>query len=192
MSLKDDFNEARQIWSGSSLSLKLLAGLTLFLATGSIASLSDTVFAWRGFLSDGVKFYESFITGQIIRLTDVLGLSYSQVETNTVVIMAITFGAFTRRDAASPDYDFNIPVLVLRDIVWFILAVLPMGIHSATNISSVFFYFLSLVCAVMFLWGAYDLRAKRKQWLAYISIPTLAVSFVFIAGAINTGLSRTQ
>ena len=50
MGLIGDFKELKQEWKDSSVLKKVLVILVLFLTTGSVTSLSDVVFQWRGFI----------------------------------------------------------------------------------------------------------------------------------------------
>lgn len=44
MGLKGDWDEAKKMWSNSSLLMKLIITVSLFVNIGSIASLSETIF----------------------------------------------------------------------------------------------------------------------------------------------------
>jgi len=68
MGLKGDVHESTTIWSQSPWRVKLWLAFSLFLASGAIASLSDTVFRWKGFISDALAFYRLYISGQLSRL----------------------------------------------------------------------------------------------------------------------------
>ena len=52
MSLKDDINEAKELWVDSSLTFKIVIVISTFLATSSIANMADVVFEWEGFILD--------------------------------------------------------------------------------------------------------------------------------------------
>ena len=62
MGLKGDWNEAASIWSKSPWRVRILLGASVFLASNSIATLSDTVFRWKGFIKDALSFYQQYFT----------------------------------------------------------------------------------------------------------------------------------
>lgn len=62
MGLKADFDEVVEAWPKYSWMLRLWLILSAFVASGAIASLSETVFKWKGFVLDAVAFYRSFLS----------------------------------------------------------------------------------------------------------------------------------
>src|SRR5438309_2265838 len=68
MGLKGDLDEVVTVWSRSPWRVKAYLAISAFLASGSIASLSDTVFRWKGFVSDALSFYQNHISDQLLRL----------------------------------------------------------------------------------------------------------------------------
>jgi len=62
MGLKGDWIEVAEIWSKSSWRIRILLGVSVFLASNSIATLSDTVFRWKGFIKEGLYFYHQYFT----------------------------------------------------------------------------------------------------------------------------------
>jgi hypothetical protein len=61
MGLKADLDEVRLAWPGYPWRLKIWLVLSAFLASASIASLSETVVKWKGFILDAVMFYQTWI-----------------------------------------------------------------------------------------------------------------------------------
>lgn len=59
MGLKADLDEVTQYWDRSPWRVKVFLFISLFLATSSLASLSETVFKWKGFILDALVFYRS-------------------------------------------------------------------------------------------------------------------------------------
>ena len=68
MGLKGDLQEVATVWEKSSWRVKAYLLLSAFLASGSIASLSDTVLRWKGFLRDALLFYQAYISDQLLRV----------------------------------------------------------------------------------------------------------------------------
>ena len=53
--------------------------LAFFLTTSSLASLSETVFKWKGFILTGIEFYQEWIQGPIKILGPKVGLNYTSL-----------------------------------------------------------------------------------------------------------------
>lgn len=62
MGLKGDWSEVAGIWSKSPWRVRILLGASVFVASNSIATLSDTVFRWKGFIKDALSFYQQNVT----------------------------------------------------------------------------------------------------------------------------------
>lgn len=58
MGLKGDISEVIATWSNSSWWMRAWLVLSAYLAVSSIASLSETFVKWKGFILDGVLFYQ--------------------------------------------------------------------------------------------------------------------------------------
>jgi hypothetical protein len=61
MGLKADFEEVRLAWPSYPWRLKIWLILSAFLASGAIASISETIIKWKGFVLDAVMFYQTWI-----------------------------------------------------------------------------------------------------------------------------------
>jgi hypothetical protein len=68
MGLKADFDEVHMVWKTYPWRLKVWLGLSLFLASGSIASLSETVFRWKSFFLEAMSFYRAWISTPLASL----------------------------------------------------------------------------------------------------------------------------
>jgi hypothetical protein len=96
MGLKGDFDEVAKVWRQSSWQIKSYLALSAFLASGSIASLSETVFRWKGFVSDAVLFYQTYIAGQIEGLLKLLVVHVPSGLSHFLILTAIYLGANLR------------------------------------------------------------------------------------------------
>ena len=61
MSLKKDIDEMRTAWLQASWRIRVWLVISGFLALSSIASLSEAVFKWKGFILDAVTFYREWV-----------------------------------------------------------------------------------------------------------------------------------
>lgn len=62
MGFKADVEEVTKAWSAARWRLRTFLILTLFMASGAVASLSETVAKWKGFFLDAVRFYQQYIS----------------------------------------------------------------------------------------------------------------------------------
>ena len=60
--LRGDIEGVTSVWRSSPWRYRVLLVLSLVLASGSIASLSETVAKWKGFILDGVTFYRTYVS----------------------------------------------------------------------------------------------------------------------------------
>ncbi|MFQ3226768.1 MAG: hypothetical protein ACI8RW_000146 [Porticoccaceae bacterium] len=58
--IRAEIKKFKEDWIGTSLPVKIFAVLGIYLTVSNIATLSNTVFAWKGFFLDGFSFYVSF------------------------------------------------------------------------------------------------------------------------------------
>lgn len=72
MGLKGDLQEVAAAWPKYSWRLRAFLVLSIVLASSSVATLSDTVFRWKGFIKDALSFYQEFIADQLLRLITVV------------------------------------------------------------------------------------------------------------------------
>lgn len=96
MSLLSEIEEYKDAWNKSSWKMKFVILLMLIMSTSSLVSLSDTIFEWRGFILDGVEFYQRFIAIPISRFLSRLGLTYTGGAIDSLIILWITTMAVLR------------------------------------------------------------------------------------------------
>ncbi len=60
--------------------------LSSLITFNSLASISDAVFKWKGFISDGLEFYRANITSPLTKFFSLLNLEYELFEMNVIII----------------------------------------------------------------------------------------------------------
>jgi hypothetical protein len=95
MSLLGEIEEAKKIWQQSGWPIRALIVLSMFLMVNSVASLSDVVFEWKGFILDGLEFYRRWVTEPIRSVTEAVGLTYGENEIDRIMVASITFFSMT-------------------------------------------------------------------------------------------------
>ncbi|NQY07446.1 MAG: hypothetical protein HRT68_14930, partial [Flavobacteriaceae bacterium] len=73
MALIDDLKSAGDLWENGTILTRAAIVLSTFLASGAIASLSDTVFAWKGFILDGINVYKTWVVHPMLQLASDFG-----------------------------------------------------------------------------------------------------------------------
>jgi hypothetical protein len=96
MALYDDFKSVKKDWAKSSILTKVWLILSTFAATGSIASLSDTVFKLKGFFADGLEWYESHILYFVKTFFSWIGWNIPDPIVNILILFSIYFSAYFR------------------------------------------------------------------------------------------------
>jgi len=193
MGLKGDLQEVTTIWEQSTWRVKALLALSVFLASGSIASLSDTVFRWKGFVADAVALYERYVSGQ---LHQALQLLFSGVEIPTgvshlLILSALYIGAnFRVAVFASPaSKSRRIAYNSMADYVGSTLGLL-LGMHYAGGVleEGVAFgiFVSSAALSSIRYWRAGG--ASRILWFAWLLGPFVLTGLV---AAVTAGWNRT-
>jgi len=190
MGLKGDFSEVATAWSKTPWRLRVCLGISLYAASGSIASLSDTVFRWKGFVSDAVAFYQTYISGQLLRL---LHICFAHVPAGVphLLILSTLYLGVNFRVAY-----FALPASRTRSLVAQVTghyigvtAALLYGTHNVGRDleggSALGLFVGSALCASYSYWRIGG--AARILWFANLLIPFFLVG---IAAAFASGWGR--
>lgn len=64
--------------------------IVFLVAVSSITSLSDLVFQWKGFIAEGLNFYQNYFVQPIQSISEKVGLTYSEAEIHSAIILSTT------------------------------------------------------------------------------------------------------
>jgi len=182
LGLLGDIEELQEFWPNLLWWGKCAVVLMLFLTTGSVTSLSETVFQWRGFILDGMEFYRQWITAPLREIArDLVGLRYTGVQVDIVVLFGLGMGSFARW-ARYTAYS-GIPVIIMAVISIILLGTSSFGVLVA-YVFIFGFVFTYIVFAIMAFHGG------AEQRIAFFGPPLFAVAVVLVLGAINAGLTQ--
>ncbi|MGL5471573.1 MAG: hypothetical protein ACRDCT_25930, partial [Shewanella sp.] len=78
MNIRESFIEAVELYKKAGSLNRIFIMISFFLSVSSIASLSESIFKWKGFILDAVDFYQHYIAEIIIYYAGFVGLSYTQ------------------------------------------------------------------------------------------------------------------
>jgi hypothetical protein len=184
-------HEIATIWSQSTWRIKFGLALSLFLASGSIASLSDTVFRWKGFINDAVGFYHIHISGQLFRLLQIFA-SASKGIPDLIILSTLLIGANVRVAF------FTLPTSRTREVarraistyIGSVIALLGGNYYMGREVDgggALGIFIGSAFCASISYWRTKG--AARILWFAWLLGPFI---FVGLAAAFVSGLQRTN
>lgn len=192
MGLKGDFHEVARVWRQSSWQIKTYLALSAFLASGSIASLSETIFRWKGFVSDAVSFYQTYIAGQLQWLLERLFVHVPDGLSHLLILTAIYLGANLRVAK------FALPSAEARSVA---LNAMTNYVGAAIGIAALFHstarelegdgalgLFLGSAFATSFAYWRVG-GAARILWFVSLLAPFVIVG---LAAAVMSGLVRTS
>ena len=185
MGLKADVDEVTNYWDRAPWRVRVVLVLVLFLSSTSLASLSDSVVKWKGFLLDALTFYRANVLRPITEVAQKLvDHPLSSTFLDNAVLYGLFFAALTRalllRNSSWPRK--------ARDVV-FMGALYVALIWSLAGIPASPSETTGWALYPLFLFGAYFLTkgAERVLAMTYMLVPVLIVG---VLAAISAGLGR--
>ncbi|MCD9528442.1 hypothetical protein [Photobacterium carnosum] len=76
MGFHSDYEEVVLVFHKVGPLQKVLLALSFFTSVSAMASLSETIFKWKGFILDAVAVYQDYFVAPIIKYSAILGLHY--------------------------------------------------------------------------------------------------------------------
>ncbi|MEQ3632400.1 hypothetical protein [Thalassolituus sp.] len=183
MGLVGDLQEVRSLWADTSWKLRIVLVVSTFFAISSVASLSDLVFQWRGFILDGIQFYSNWITDPIRRFLAQLGLILSGNSVDFLILSTLYISGLLRKfwlDGAKT----NILHAIFLAVLLCLLAVRLSGQASGPSIWGF------LLITVTYLLTPIAWKETTKEKFVYYAPISIAILVVLVLGAINSGLTR--
>lgn len=189
MGLLGDIKEATENWKEKNLLFKVISVFAFFLAVSSITSLADIIIEWKGFIKDGINFYQNHISNPIRELFSYSGLSYSSIDIDCLIVIGLAFSTLARgeylscRYEKSPKKKFYLSISL--QILMYLFFLLLYGYRDNDWEDSFFVAcFTSLMLLSPFLYS--NKGVYRREALI---IPLSALLVVLILAAINKGLT---
>lgn len=166
--------------------LKIFLVLSLFLASGSVASLSETIIKWKGFILDAVLFYKTYYNDPLNWLFfQIFSIQPPKYYFDTVTMVVLCVSANIRVIIYS-----RWPRFSVRDVTWelvFLLYVVLAELfpHDSLGLTGL----IAPVSVYVLMLISYFTRrgAERILGIAFLCLPFCAVG---ILGAINAGLTK--
>ena len=201
MSIQSDFVELKNYWRHSSFYMRAWLLIVGYLSISSIASISDTVFQWKGFFLDALLFYRNWISGPIRSFFwNVFGVHYAQRRVDTLVLMFLVVASYTRAYIFSPkrlkgeSRSIHFVILLAAWIQLFMFLDYFRASEPQLDISSLVFILPILGASLIFSneirRGGFN-RERTLRLIQIFSLQLLLALFVVgLLGAINHGLHK--
>jgi len=193
VSIKQDIEDAKELWKGSSLITKCIIIISLALTTSAVTSLSDVIFKWKGFILDGVNAYRSLVTEPIISFLDRFGLSFSFANVDYLILIGIFVSGCVRVNIGhdgEPGVLGKIMLNVSPKIERIILIILFLVSGAAIYLFTIFFGATNGFLLWMIGVAIFSAFLARGLFFNYMGPIIFAVIVVLLLGAINSGLIR--
>ncbi len=185
MGLKADVDEVVQYWSGAPWRVRVLLAIALFLSSSSLASLSEAVWKWKGFILDALTFYRSWVVHPMSEVAQrVIGQSVPPNFIDNAIFFGLFMGALTRallfRAASKSRHVANIAFMGATYLAMLYMLATQ---QSEAGESTIWVLYPIYVFTACFLTKG----AERVLAVAYMLIPAFAVG---VLAAISVGLSK--
>lgn len=191
MSIKGDLEDISKLWNSGSWLLRGFAILIFVIGLGSVASLADTIFQFRGFIRDGIEFYETWIRDsfrEILYL--VVGIKLGALWSSAIIYLMLSTSGIVRDRFVRVGLGAAIGTCVGAVMAVSFSTILLYAFYPELLLAPHMNSKLALVFFVLFIFAAYsfskEVQNKTMYWASIFS----PFVFVGILGGISNGFSR--
>lgn len=185
MGIQSQIEEWRAQWNRGSFEKKVVVIASIFIAVGPVASLSDKIFEFRGFMRDGILLYEEFIRYPLmILLSSLFKIQLSSMHFDFLVWLGLVCGAQYRSHLMVNDYG-RATGTVLAFVISVALTInvltgneKPLSPTETTIVFGAYF-----IC----IWFMSTNVKNKSVFYFYVLFPLFIVC---VLGAISNGVSR--
>lgn len=188
MGIKSDLEEYRALWNRGGWGTRgadVVQIAQIVIAVGSLATLSNAIFQFRGFMRDGIQLYEEFIRHPLmILLSSIFNIRLNSLHFDFLVWWALVSGALYRSHLIAGENG-----KALGMVLTFII-----GMALAINVISVNAKPLSPLGVIIVVGGYiictwYMSTTVKNKSVFYFSVLS-PILIVAVLGAISSGVSR--
>lgn len=188
MGLLGDIEEGKKGWKKSPWYRKVFVVLSVYLALSSLAGLSSTIVAWKGFIADGLEFYDTYVREFVRFLFSFLNLNVPKTSIDVFVSVMYFFSLLLKylpRKINKKNRRLSIAVVLLLFLNLFIALILKDNFLIA-SIAAIMIWALAIftILSMAALNDKLTKKERRNIFVLVCSPPLL----LLILGAINTGL----
>lgn len=213
LNIEKDWTSIRRVFREAGVLTKLFLIVSFFLALSAIASLSDTIFAWKGFILEAINFYRGYFVEPIRSLSSNFRLHYSENEIHAATFLSISvvtgmrilsLGQIVAFDEINKRYNSNMtPNLApfwamglafsIGIWVWYGLSEQIVRLWTVALVFILNPAFIAVPKMIMtkFKYEYFE-RGKFNYFLAYYAYVIFVLLIVGILAAVNTGLKKSD
>ncbi len=201
MGFFEDWGGYRKRWQSASLTEKIFLCALLFGTTSSLTSLAENVFKWRGFIQDGVEFYQSVIRAKFIDIFGFINFHFTATEADILILSNIMLTSISK--VASKDLEKAVEgsedkkaahmVVIAAAVYSIVLLILLSREKEYRNwvyILIVSVFLLRMIMSTFQLDVRSEFMSLRERFIAVWGTVIFATALVLILAAINTGLTK--
>jgi hypothetical protein len=188
MGIKSDLEEYRALWNQGSWGVRgldIVQIVQIFIAVGSLATLSDAIFKFRGFMRDGIQLYEEFIRHPLmILLSSIFNIRLNSLHFDFLVWWALVSGALYRSHLTTGENGKALGT-VLSFIIGMALAinVIPVNAKPLSPSGLIIVVGGYIICT----WYISTNVKNKSVFYVFVLTPILIVA---VLGAVSSGISR--
>jgi len=183
MGLAGDINEAKKLWNESSPLFRVVIVISTFLAISSIASMSDVIFHWKGFISDGLQFYNSWAIEPLKKFALKFDHSIYERNLNFIIVIGLLNAGLIR---VYLNETYRERYLLIFFIIFNYGNMIKIHIFGTSIVSTWEIIFLPLVLVSLYLF-----KTPIKIKILYFTPIIFSILSTLILAAINSGLTKT-
>jgi len=194
MGLLADLEELGSAWKKCSwLGKLLIAGVIFFFTLAPLASLSDTVFKWKGFVLEALLFYREYVSSSIIYCLDYVGIKMPAFMIDLFVIQLLTASGLVRKNFAQERKHVAWRLIRLEAMIMVPLIIFASAYKEAIELSVTDEMVGSIVVIALILFFAPLLFSKgwsRSAYISYCGPVFLSLLVLGVTAAIQSGITR--
>ncbi len=213
MDVNKEVEEFKESFRDGGILTRALLILGFLFTLSSITSLSSVVIEWKGFILDGLNFYQSYFVKPVISTALILGLEYSKTEIHTATISSIcvtvgmrllSIGQKAAFREINSRYDSDLKPSMTT--FWIIAIVVPVGIWVWYGVSNptirpwyvilISTFYPVFIVAPKIIMSKFGYEQFEKNQFSYIKsyYAYMATIFIIIGAlaAINSGLREAE
>ena len=188
MGLKADLDEVVDAWHKATWRVRLWLALSLFAASGSIASLSESVAKWKGFFLESLAFYRQYISDPFNSLAStLLGFDLPARLPDAIIMTGLLLSA-NFRIAIHRGVSNKSKTTAFGTSLGALCVLIGLLLWEGRNISQsalLVAVLIAITYTALQYWHSGG--AARILWFAHIVCPFILVG---LAAAINSGLAK--
>lgn len=213
LNIENDWSNIKSVFRDAGVLTKLFLIVTFFLALSAIASLADTIFAWKGFILEAINFYRGYFVEPLRSLSLNFGLHFSENEIHAATFLSISVATSMRILSLGQVVAFNeinekysssvTPNLAPFWAIGFAFSVgiwfwygLTEQIVRLWTVALVFILNPAFIAVPKMIMAKFKYEYFEKEkfnyFLAYYAYVIFVLLIVGILGAVNTGLKKSD